>query len=153
MQVDFVLPERLDAFYIDERGSKVRPVMLHRAILGSMERFIGVLMESTGGKFPLWLAPIQIMITNISEESIEYAKKIYEICINRNLRAEIDIRNEQLNYKIREHSNKKIPIILVVGRNEMKDQNVSIRRLGSEKQEIVALKKAIDEIENASYMP
>ena len=89
-------------------------------------------MESTGGKFPLWLAPIQIMITNISEESIEYAKKIYEICINRNLRAEIDIRNEQLNYKIREHSNKKIPIILVVGRNEMKDQNVSIRRLGSE---------------------
>ena len=153
LQVDFVLPERLDAFYIDERGSKVRPVMLHRAILGSMERFIGVLMESTGGKFPLWLAPIQIMITNISEESIEYAKKIYEICINRNLRAEIDIRNEQLNYKIREHSNKKIPIILVVGRNEMKDQNVSIRRLGSEKQEIVALKKAIDEIENASYMP
>ena len=80
-------------------------------------------------------------------------KKIHEICINRNLRAEIDIRNEQLNYKIREHSNKKIPIILVVGRNEMKDQNVSIRRLGSEKQEIVALKKAIDEIENASYMP
>ena len=153
LQVDFVLPERLDAFYIDERGSKVRPVMLHRAILGSMERFIGVLMESTGGKFPLWLAPIQIMITNISEESIEYAKKIHEICINRNLRAEIDIRNEQLNYKIREHSNKKIPIILVVGRNEMKDQNVSIRRLGSEKQEIVALKKAIDEIENASYMP
>ena len=153
LQVDFVLPERLDASYIDERGSKVRPVMLHRAILGSMERFIGVLMESTGGKFPLWLAPIQIMITNISEESIEYAKKIYEICINRNLRAEIDIRNEQLNYKIREHSNKKIPIILVVGRNEMKDQNVSIRRLGSEKQEIVALKKAIDEIENASYMP
>tara|TARA_Y100001970_G_scaffold33526_3_gene41701 strand:+ start:1599 stop:3509 length:1911 start_codon:yes stop_codon:yes gene_type:complete len=153
LQVDFVLPERLDASYIDERGSKVRPVMLHRAILGSMERFIGVLMESTGGKFPLWLAPIQIMITNISEESIEYAKKIHEICINRNLRAEIDIRNEQLNYKIREHSNKKIPIILVVGRNEMKDQNVSIRRLGSEKQEIVTLKKAIDEIENASYMP
>ncbi len=153
LQVDFVLPERLDASYIDEKGSKVRPVMLHRAILGSMERFIGVLMESTGGKFPLWLAPIQIMITNISQESIEYAKKIHSICINKNLRAEIDIRNEQLNYKIREHSNKKVPIILVVGKNEMKDQNVSIRRLGSDKQEILSLKKAIDEIQNASYMP
>ena len=153
LQVDFVLPKRLDASYIDEKGLKIRPVMLHRAILGSIERFIGVLIENTGGKFPLWLSPVQTIVINISEESSEYAKEIYSKCTDNNLRAEIDIRNEQLNYKIREHSNRKIPIIFVVGKKEMKDRSVSIRRLGSDKQEVVSLKKAIDDIKNASYMP
>ena len=153
LQVDFVLPERLDASYIDEKGKKERPVMLHRAILGSMERFIGVLIENMGGKFPLWLSPIQVVIMNITEDSSEYAKEIYKQCIERNLRVELDLRNEKISYKVRDHSIRKIPIIFVVGKNEMKDTSVSIRRLGFSDQEVIPLKKAIDDIQNASYMP
>ena len=120
--------------------------MLHRAILGSMERFIGVLIENTSGKFPLWLSPIQIIITNIATESSEYAKEVYNKCIDSKLRAEIDLRNEKISYKVREHSSRKIPIIFVVGKNEMKDKTVSIRRLGSDNQEIKSIENAIDEI-------
>ena len=153
LQVDFVLPERLDATYIDDKGQKKRPVMLHRAILGSMERFIGVLIENTSGKFPLWLSPIQIIITNITTESSEYAKEVYNKCIDSKLRAEIDLRNEKISYKVREHSSRKIPIIFVVGKNEMKDKTVSIRRLGSDNQEIKSIENAIDEILKESYIP
>ncbi len=153
LQVDFVLPERLDATYIDDKGQKKRPVMLHRAILGSIERFIGVLIENTSGKFPLWLSPIQIIITNITTESSEYAKEVYNKCIDSKLRAEIDLRNEKISYKVREHSSRKIPIIFVVGKNEMKDKTVSIRRLGSDNQEIKSIENAIDEILKESYIP
>ena len=153
LQVDFVLPERLDATYIDDKGQKKRPVMLHRAILGSMERFIGVLIENTSGKFPLWLSPIQIIITNITTESSEYAKEVYNKCIDSKLRAEIDLRNEKISYKVREHSSRKIPIIFVVGKNEMKDKTVSIRRLGSDNQEIKSIENAIDEILKESNIP
>ena len=153
LQVDFVLPERLDATYIDDKGQKKRPVMLHRAILGSMERFIGVLIENTSGKFPLWLSPIQIIITNITTESSEYAKEVYNKCIDSKLRAEIDLRNEKISYKVREHSSRKIPIIFVVGKNEMKDKTVSIRRLGSDNQEIKSIENAINEILKESNIP
>tara|TARA_Y100000590_G_C15729625_1_gene1016522 strand:- start:905 stop:2812 length:1908 start_codon:yes stop_codon:yes gene_type:complete len=153
LQVDFVLPERLDATYIDDKGQKKRPVMLHRAILGSIERFIGVLIENTSGKFPLWLSPIQIIITNITTESSEYAKEVYNKCIDSKLRAEIDLRNEKISYKVREHSSRKIPIIFVVGKNEMKEKTVSIRRLGSDNQEIKSIENAIDEILKESYIP
>ena len=152
LQVDFVLPESLDASYIDVKGEKKRPVILHRAILGSIERFIGVLIENTGGKLPLWLTPIQIIVANITDDTSKYAKEVYEECINNNLRAELDLRNEKISYKVREHSNRKIPIIFVVGKNEMKDKSVSVRRLGYDNQEILPLKKAIAEIQNASYM-
>jgi len=153
LQVDFVLPKSLNASYIDIKGEKKRPVMLHRAILGSIERFIGVLIENTNGKLPLWLSPIQIIVTNITEDSSKYAKEVYESCINKNLRTELDLRNEKISYKVREHSNRKIPIILVVGKNEMKDKSVSIRRLGSNNQEILPFKTAIEEIQNVAYMP
>ena len=153
LQVDFVLPERLKASYIDVKGEKKQPVMLHRAILGSMERFIGVLIENTNGKLPLWLAPIQIIVTNIAEDSSRYAKEIYESCIKKNIRTELDLRNEKISYKVREHSNRKIPIIFVVGKNEMKDKSVSIRRLGSNNKEILPFKEAIAEIQNVAYMP
>ena len=153
LQVDFVLPERLKASYIDIKGEKKQPVMLHRAILGSIERFIGVLIENTNGKLPLWLAPIQIIVTNITEDSSKYAKEIYESCINNSLRAELDLRNEKISYKIREHSNRKIPIIFIVGKNEIADKTISIRRLGSNNQEILPFKEAIAQIKNVAYMP
>ena len=114
---------------------------------------IGVLIENTSGKLPLWLAPIQIIVTNIAEDSSKYAEEIYKSCIHKNLRTELDLRNEKISYKIREHSNRKIPIIFTVGKNEMRDNSVSIRRLGSNNQEILPYKKAIAEIQNVAYMP
>ena len=144
LQVDFVLPERLDANYIASDGSKKRPVMLHRAILGSMERWIGILIEQYAGRFPIWLAPVQAVITTITGDNDNYAYKVLEECKKVGLRAAVDVRNEKINYKIREHSNAKIPVILVVGTKEQENETVAVRRLGGKSQEILALDDAVN---------
>src|SRR6476646_2772236 len=142
-QVDFNLPERFGAFYIDADGSKKTPVMVHRAICGSMERFIGILIEHFAGSFPLWLAPIQAVVTTITSEGDEYAKVVAAAARRAGLRVEIDLRNEKINYKVREHSLAKIPALLVVGKKEAETHSVSIRRLGSEGQTVLPLADAL----------
>lgn len=144
MQVDFVLPERLDANYIGIDGEKHRPVMLHRAILGSFERFIGILIENYAGRMPLWLAPVQVVITTITSDADEYATEVMGAFTKAGFRTELDIKNEKINYKIRKHSHAKVPLIMVVGKNEASDGTVAIRRLGGKDQEILAIKDAID---------
>ena len=153
LQVDFVLPERLDANYIASDGSKKRPVMLHRAILGSMERWIGILIEQYAGRFPMWLAPVQLVITTITSDNDDYAYKVLEECKKVGLRAAVDTRNEKINYKIREHSNAKIPVILVVGTKEQENETVAMRRLGGKSQEILALDDAINTLLKESTPP
>src|SRR5215217_7363844 len=142
-QVDFNLPERFGAFYIDADGSKKAPVMVHRAICGSMERFIGILIEHFAGNFPLWLAPIQAVVTTITSEGDEYAKVVAAAARRAGLRVEIDLRNEKINYKVREHSLAKIPALLVVGKKEAETHSVSIRRLGSDGQKVMPTDEAI----------
>ena len=142
-QVDFNLPERFGAFYIDADGSKKAPVMVHRAICGSMERFIGILIEHFAGNFPLWLAPIQAVVTTITSEGDEYAKVVAAAARRAGLRVEIDLRNEKINYKVREHSLAKIPALLVVGKKEAETHSVSIRRLGSEGQTVMPTAEAL----------
>ncbi len=153
LQVDFVLPERLDANYIASDGSKKRPVMLHRAILGSMERWIGILIEQYAGRFPIWLAPVQAVITTITGDNDDYAYKVLEECKKVGLRAAVDVRNEKINYKIREHSNAKIPVILVVGTKEQENETVAVRRLGGKSQEILALGDAVNTLLKESTPP
>ncbi len=153
LQVDFVMPERLDANYIGEDGNKHRPVMLHRAILGSFERFIGILIENYAGKLPLWLAPTQIVVAPITETFNNYAVEIYEKMREAGLRCETDLRNEKVSYKIREHSHSKTPIILVIGERESNEKTVTIRRLGTKNQETLALSDAIDLFVNEAKMP
>ena len=153
LQVDFVLPERLDANYIASDGSKKRPVMLHRAILGSMERWIGILIEQYAGRFPIWLAPVQAVITTITSDNDDYACKVLEECKKVGLRAAIDTRNEKINYKIREHSNAKVPVILVVGTKEQENETVAMRRLGGKSQEILALDDAVNTLLKESTPP
>jgi threonyl-tRNA synthetase len=142
-QVDFNLPERFGAFYIDADGSKKAPVMVHRAICGSMERFIGILIEHFAGNFPLWLAPVQVLVTTITSEGDEYAKVVAAAARRAGLRVEIDLRNEKINYKVREHSLAKIPALLVVGKKEAETHSVSIRRLGSDGQTVMPTDEAI----------
>jgi threonyl-tRNA synthetase len=142
-QVDFNLPERFGAFYIDHDGSKKTPVMVHRAICGSMERYIGILIEHFAGNFPLWLAPVQAVVTTITSEGDEYAKVVATAARRAGLRVEIDLRNEKINYKVREHSLAKIPALLVVGKKEAETHSVSIRRLGSEGQKVMPTDEAI----------
>jgi threonyl-tRNA synthetase len=142
-QVDFNLPERFGAFYIDHDGSKKVPVMVHRAICGSMERFIGILIEHFAGNFPLWLAPVQAVVTTITSEGDEYAKVVAAAARRAGLRVEIDLRNEKINYKVREHSLAKIPALLVVGKKEAETHSVSIRRLGSDGQKVMPTDEAI----------
>ena len=153
LQVDFVLPERLDANYIASDGSKKRPVMLHRAILGSMERWIGILIEQYAGRFPIWLAPVQAVITTITGDNDVYAYRVLEECKKVGLRAAVDVRNEKINYKIREHSNAKIPVILVVGTKEQENETVAVRRLGGKSQEILALDDAVNTLLKESTPP
>jgi threonyl-tRNA synthetase len=152
LQVDFVLPERLDANYIGSDDQKHRPVMLHRAILGSFERFIGILIEQYAGRFPLWMAPEQVAICTITEKHNEYAETIEAQLKKLGFRVKTDLRNEKISYKIREHSNQKIPVIFTIGDREMENNSVNIRRLGSKSQETVDLTVAIsklkEEVEN-----
>ncbi|MGE0669279.1 MAG: threonine--tRNA ligase [Sphingomonadales bacterium] len=136
LQLDFVLPERLDANYIGEDGAKHRPVMLHRAILGSFERFIGMLVEHYAGKFPLWLAPVQAVVATITQDGDPYANEVVGLLKQAGIRAEADLRNEKINYKVREHSVAKVPVILVIGRKEAEERTVSVRRLGSGDQKV-----------------
>ena len=144
LQVDFNMPGRLGASYIGEDNEKHIPVMLHRAILGSLERFTGILIEHYEGRFPLWLSPIQVVIATITSKADEYAKKIENIFIARGIRVILDSRNEKINYKVREHSVNKVPYIFVVGLNEMNDETVAIRKLGSKKQEIIEFEKSLE---------
>jgi threonyl-tRNA synthetase len=153
LQVDFVLPERLDASYIGDDGSKHRPVMLHRAILGSFERFLGILIEHYAGRFPLWLAPKQAVVATITDAAEGYAREVQAELQAAGLRVDLDIRNEKINYKVREHSLAKVPIILVVGAREAQERTVAVRRLGGEKQEVVALKAALDTLVAEARVP
>ena len=146
LQLDFVLPERLDASYIGEDGDKHRPVMLHRAILGTLERFIGIMIENYAGKLPLWLQPVQCVVATITGDADVYAKTVYEKLKAQGIRAELDTRNEKINYKVREHSLAKVPALFVVGARESEENTVAIRRLGSKDQNVESLEKAIESL-------
>jgi len=148
LQVDFVLPERLDVNYIAQDGTKKRPVMLHRAILGSLERFIGILIENYAGKFPLWLAPIQVVIATITNDSDDYAKEVFKLLEKNNIRAELDLDAQKISYKIREHSLRKIPYIAVIGAKESQSRSLMIRSLGSVDQNAIKLSDFIEKIHN-----
>ncbi len=142
-QVDFNLPERFGAFFVDADGSKKPPVMIHRAICGSMERFLGILIENHAGHLPLWLAPLQVVVATITSDADDFAEKLVETLLDAGLRAEADIRNEKINYKVREHSLAKVPVMLVVGKREAEEGTVSIRRLGSRDQQSATLAEAL----------
>ena len=153
LQVDFVLPERLDASYIGEDGEKHRPVMLHRAILGSFERFIGILIENYAGRMPMWMAPVQAVVATITSDADAYAIEVRNALDAAGIRAEVDIRNEKINYKVREHSLAKVPTMLVVGQREVDDRKVALRRLGGKDQEFLALDEAVARLAEESKSP
>jgi threonyl-tRNA synthetase len=146
LQVDFVIPERLGAQYVAEDGSRQVPVMLHRAVLGSLERFIGILIEHYAGAFPVWLAPIQAVIATITDDAIPLAQEFFKELRDGGVRAELDLRNEKISYKIREHSEQKIPYILIVGKNEMQSRQISVRAFGTESQRELGIKEFIEEV-------
>jgi threonyl-tRNA synthetase len=153
VQLDFNMPGRLGAVYIGEDGERHTPVMLHRAILGSMERFIAILIEHYAGHFPLWLAPVQVVAASITTEAAPYAAEVAEECRAKGLRVLLDAGNEKINYKVREHSLAKIPVMLVVGRREAAGRSVSLRRLGSDRQEALALGEAVARLTQEARMP
>ena len=153
IQSDRVLPTRLDASYVAEDGSRQRPIMLHRAIFGSYERFIGILIEHYAGKLPLWLAPQQAVVATITSEADAYALEVEATLKAAGIRVEADLRNEKINYKVREHSHAKVPVILVVGAREAQERKVSVRRLGSEKQEIVTLDEIVATLTDEATPP
>ena len=153
LQVDFVLPERLDAEYVAEDGNRYRPVMLHRAILGSLERWIGILIEQYSGRMPAWLSPVQLVVAAITDSAHDYAKQVHTAALVAGMRAELDTRNEKLSYKIREHSTAKVPFILAVGEREAEAGTVALRRLGSDKQEIIQLDEVMAILADESLPP
>ena len=153
LQVDLNLPGRLGATFVDKDGSKKVPVMLHRALFGSLERFIGILIEHYAGKLPLWLSPVQAVILPISQDFNDYAKKVFEQFIKAGINCEVDLKNQKINYKIREHSLAKIPILLICGRKELDTNTITIRRLGSEKQETMNLDKSVQYISSQNKAP
>jgi threonyl-tRNA synthetase len=153
LQLDFQMPERLGASYVGEDGQRRAPYMLHRAIFGSMERFIGILIEHYGGRFPLWLAPVQIVVASITDEAADYARQVVLACEAAGLRAEADTSNEKIAYKVREHSLAKIPVMLVVGRREAANRAVAVRRLGSNDQETLALDNAVARLKTEAAVP
>jgi threonyl-tRNA synthetase len=152
-QVDFNLPERFDAFYIAPDGSKKAPVMVHRAICGSMERFLGVVLEHYAGHLPLWLSPKQAIVATITSEGDDYAREVAAAARKRGLRVDADLRNEKINYKVREHSLAKVPVLLVVGKKEAAERLVSIRRLGSEGQTVMPLEEALTMLADEATPP
>jgi len=152
-QVDLNLPGRLGAFYIGADGEKHVPVMVHRAMFGSLERFLGILIEQHTGHFPLWLAPVQIMVCPIVSDADDYAVKVARACKKAGLRVETDLRNEKINYKVREHSVGKVPVIMVVGKREAEENTVSIRRLGSQDQSVMSLDEAIKSLDAEAVAP
>jgi threonyl-tRNA synthetase len=146
LQVDLNMPGRLKATYIGEDGAKHLPVMLHRAIFGSLERFMGILLEHHAGNLPLWLSPLQVKVLTITSDADEYARQIVDLLISRGLRAESDLRNEKISYKVREHSVSKVPVLLAVGQREVDDRSVAVRRLGSRKQTVMSLDDAVADL-------
>lgn len=152
-QVDFVLPERLGATYVGEDSQRHTPVMLHRAILGSFERFIGILIENYAGRLPIWLAPVQVTVATIVSDADQYAREVFNQLKAAGIRAEIDLRNEKINYKVREHSLAKTPIMLVVGRREAEEGTVAVRKLGVKEQETLAVADAISRLKIEAKMP
>ncbi len=153
IQTDTVLPERLDASYIGEDGERHRPVMLHRAILGSFERFIGILIEHHAGRFPLWLAPVQVVVATIVSDADAYAEGLVAQLLAAGIRAEADLRNEKINYKVREHSLAKVPVLLVVGRREADEGTVAVRRLGEERQQVIGFEQALADLRQEALPP
>ncbi|MBA4783031.1 MAG: threonine--tRNA ligase [Rhizobiales bacterium] len=152
-QVDFNLPERFGAFYIDTDGEKRHPVMIHRAICGSMERFLGILIENFAGHFPLWLAPLQVVVTTITSEADSYAAEVTAILKKAGLRVSSDLRNEKINYKVREHSLQKVPVIVVCGKREAEERSVNIRRFGSQNQTAMSLDEALSSLVTEATPP
>ncbi len=152
-QLDYILPERLDAAYVGEDGARHRPVMLHRAVFGTFERFIGLLIEHYAGAFPIWLAPVQIVVATITSEADAYAGEAADILRKAGLRVSIDTRNEKINYKVREHSVQKVPIIAVVGMREAEERTLALRRFGSKGQEMISLDAARTELANEALPP
>lgn len=146
LQVDFVLPERLNASYISSEGSKKRPVILHRAILGSFERFIGILIEHYSGKLPIWLAPIQVAVVSITDEAVNYAKQLHQELIDNNIRSTLDISNQKINYKIRNFFTAKVPLIAILGKKESESGKIAIRTLGSQEQHVISSSELIAHI-------
>src|SRR5690606_9017740 len=153
IQADTVLPERLDATYIGADGEKHRPVMLHRAIIGTFERFIGILIEHYAGKFPLWLAPVQAVVATIVSDADTYAREVVSRLRAAGIRAEADLRNEKINYKVREHSLAKVPNLLVVGRREAEEGTVALRELGKEGQSVLSLDDIIARLAKEALAP
>ncbi len=153
LQVDLNLPGRLGATFVDKDGSKKVPVMLHRALFGSLERFIGILIENYAGKLPFWLSPSQVIVLPIAEEHNEYGKKIFKELFKEGIKCEVDLRNQKINYKIREHFLSKVPLLLICGSKEVKAKSVTIRKLGSEKQETIKFSKALENIKSLNNLP
>ena len=153
LQLDYVLPERLDAEYTAEDGSKQRPVMLHRAVCGSMERFMGVMIENYAGAFPLWLAPTQVVVATITSDADDYARQVVAALKAQGLRVELDLRNEKINYKIREHSLAKTPVIAVIGRREAEEGKLALRRFGSDGQTVLSLAEAVKTLASEAIPP
>ena len=152
-QVDFVLPERLNANYVGDDGAKHRPVMLHRATLGSFERFIGILLEEHSGNLPIWLAPVQVVVSSIVSDTNTTVEKLVKTLTQQNIRAEADIRNEKINYKVREHSLRKVPIIIALGHKEVENETVTIRRLGSKNTQVMPVSEMIEMVQNEAKPP
>ena len=152
-QVDFVLPERLNANYVGDDGAKHRPVMLHRATLGSFERFIGILLEEHSGNLPIWLAPVQVVVSSIVSDTNTTVEKLVKTLTQQNIRAEADIRNEKINYKVREHSLRKVPIIIALGHKEVENETVTIRRLGSKDTQVMPVSEMIKMVQNEAKPP
>jgi threonyl-tRNA synthetase len=153
VQVDLNMPGRLGAFYIDEHSNKVTPVMLHRAMFGSLERFTGIMIEHYAGHLPLWLSPLQAVVATITSDADDYAREAIAAAQRAGLRVEGDLRNEKINYKVREHSLAKVPVLLVVGKKEAAERSVSIRRLGSEKQQTMQLDAALAALAQEAVPP
>ena len=153
LQVDLNLPNRLGATFVDKDGTKKVPVMLHRALFGSLERFIGILIENYAGKLPFWLSPTQAVVCPIAEENNDYVKKLFEDLFKEGIQCEVDLRNQKINYKIREHSLAKVPLIIVCGKKEVEDNTVSVRKLGSEKQETIKREDLIKNMITANKLP
>jgi len=153
IQVDLNMPDRLGAFYIGPDGEKKLPVMIHRAMFGSLERFTGILIEHYAGHLPLWLAPTQAIVATIVSDADDYAGAVLERLKKAGLRAEADLRNEKINYKVREHSLAKVPVLLVVGKREAEEKTVSVRRLGSQKQEVMSLDAAVAALTDEAVPP
>jgi threonyl-tRNA synthetase len=153
LQVDFMMPERLDAEYIGEDGARHIPVMLHRAIFGSFERFLGILIEQYAGRFPLWLAPVPVVVATIVSDADDYAREVVAALANAGVAAQSDLTNQKINAKVREHSLQHVPVLAVVGRKEAENGTVALRRLGSQAQEVLPLAEAVARLAREATPP